>query len=56
MFPAHDAAQLMCKILNLRCYGAGVQIDTSPIAQGYIKLFWAIRIFAFVARLAIRKD
>ena len=34
----------------------GVQLDTSPIAPGYRKLFRAIRIFAFVARLAIRKD
>ena len=34
----------------------GVQLDTSPIARGYRKLFRAIRIFAFVARLAIRKE
>ena len=33
----------------------GVQLDTSPIANGYRKLSWAITIFAFVARLAIRK-
>ena len=38
------------------CGVAGVQLDTSPIARGYRKLFRAIRIFAFVARLAIRKD
>ena len=34
---------------------AGVQLDTSPIAQGYRKLFRAIRIFAFVARVALIK-
>ena len=28
---------------------SGVQLDTSPIANGYRKLFWAITIFAFVA-------
>ena len=37
-------------------YVAGVQLHTSPIARGYRKLIRAIRIFAFVARLAIRKD
>ena len=36
-------------------YFAGVQLDTSPIANGYRKLCWAIIIFAFVAWLAIRK-
>ena len=35
---------------------SGVQLHTSPIARGYRKLIRAIRIFAFVARLAIRKD
>ena len=34
---------------------AEVQPDTSHIANGYRKLSWAIKIFAFVARLAIRK-
>ena len=33
----------------------GVQLITSPIAQGYRKLCGAIQIFAFVAMLAIRK-
>ena len=32
----------------------GVQLDTSPIANGYRKLCWAIMIFAFVARLATK--
>ena len=36
-------------------YTAGVQLDTSPIANGYRKYYWVIIIFAFVARLAIRK-
>ena len=34
---------------------AEVQLDTSPIVNGYRKLCWAIMIFAFVVRLAIRK-
>ena len=34
----------------------GVQLDTSPIARGYRKLFRAIRICALVARVALRKD
>ena len=34
----------------------GVQLATSPIwPKGYRKLCWAVIIFAFVARLAIRK-
>ena len=36
-------------------FKTAVQLDTSPIARGYRKLFRAIRIFAFVARLSIRK-
>ena len=45
-------------LLNYKLFsgGSGVQLDTSPIARGYRKLFRVIRIFAFVARLAIRKD
>ena len=33
----------------------GVQLATSLVANGYRKLCWAITIFVFVARLAIRK-
>ena len=38
------------------CPTTGVQLHISPIARGYRKLSRAIRIFVFVARLAIRKD
>ena len=31
---------------------SGVQLDTSPIANGYRKLCWAMTIFAFVAQLS----
>ena len=34
---------------------SGVQLATSPLANGYRKLCWAIMIFALVDRLAIRK-
>ena len=33
----------------------GVQLATSPIVNDYRKLCWAIKIFVFVARLAIKK-
>ena len=47
-----DHLTLLKKIILI----AGFQLHTSPIARGYRKLFRAKIIFAFVARLAIKKD
>ena len=42
--------------IEVRNYsGARVQLVTSPITKNYRKLCWTIIMFAFVARLAIRK-
>ena len=35
---------------------AGVQLDTSPIANGYRKLCWAIIIFAFFSPAGYKKN
>ena len=45
--------QIVCEfMINSKVISAA---SHSPIANGYRKLCWAIIIFAFVARLAIRK-